>query len=204
MKHLISSLRKKNLGLTLVELMVTLSVLAILATIAVPSFNQTIASVRLSSASNDLSASLQQARADAIRLGRRVTVCATTDSTTCSQTATWAQGWISFMDNPGSTTPSIDSDETVTAVIQALPNGLTVTPTGGDSYISFSADGSARQLDSGASAFIATTIRICSTASGMTNDNRTRDVVLNRVGRIIIKKTTGIDSTCPAATRDTS
>ena len=62
-------------GLTLIELMVTLSVLAILATLAVPSFQRQIAAARLSEASNELLLATARARTEAIRLGQRVTVC---------------------------------------------------------------------------------------------------------------------------------
>jgi type IV fimbrial biogenesis protein FimT len=188
-------------GFTLVELMVVLALLSILTMMAVPSFNSTVSSVRLSGAANDLMASIQQARATAMRLGRRVTVCATTDGTTCSQANTWSQGWITFLDNPGSTVPLISAGETVTAVVSAMPNSLIVSTSGGGamgdvSYLSFSADGTSRQLN-GALSMSAESIRICSTMPGVSNDARSRDLVMNRMGRVVLRKTPGVSVACP-------
>jgi type IV fimbrial biogenesis protein FimT len=190
----------RNRGLTLVELMVTLSILAILATLAVPSFNRTISSVRLSSATNDLNASIQKARADAIRLGRRVTICASSDSTTCSNTTTWNLGWITFTDTPGNPIPNINTaaGDTVTAVVQAMPDSLIVSTSGNNiSYLSFSADGQSRDLN-GAVSMRPGAIRICSTIAGATNDDRARDLIINNMGRVRLNKPAGIPTTCPA------
>jgi len=62
-------------GFSLVELMVTIAVLAILLAIGIPSFASLIASNRLTSATNELVAALQTARTEAIRRNVRVTVC---------------------------------------------------------------------------------------------------------------------------------
>lgn len=60
------SLRRQN-GFTLVELMVTVAVLAILSTIAYPSFQSTIRSNRVATTTNELIASLALARSEAIK-----------------------------------------------------------------------------------------------------------------------------------------
>jgi type IV fimbrial biogenesis protein FimT len=187
-------------GFTLVELMVVLALLAILAMMAVPSFNSTVSSVRLSGAANDLMASIQQARATAMRFGQRVTICATTNGTTCSQANTWSQGWITFLDRPGSTLPLISTGETVTAVVSAMPDSLIVStsgtgPMGDVSYLSFSADGTSRQLNGNLS-MSAESIRICSTMPGISNDARSRDLVMNKMGRVVIRKQPGVDVAC--------
>lgn len=70
-------------GFTLVELMITLVVAAILITIAVPSFNYTMVSNQLSSTANDLISALSTARASAIKLNTDVDICA---DNTCSVT----------------------------------------------------------------------------------------------------------------------
>ncbi len=54
-------------GLTLIELMVTVAVLAILVGIAVPSFTALIQSNKVSSETNDLLASLLSARSEAVK-----------------------------------------------------------------------------------------------------------------------------------------
>jgi type IV fimbrial biogenesis protein FimT len=189
----------KSHGFTLVELMVTLSILAILATLAVPSFTSTINSIRLSGATNDLSASIQQARNDAIRLGRRVTICATANGTTCSGTATWKSGWITFLDTPGvSSTPSIGA-KSVTVVAQPMPDNIEIIPTTTESYISFSADGVPRNLNASGGAAFNFTLRICNTSPSLTDESRARDLVINAIGRIDRRNpSSAVASTCPA------
>lgn len=91
-------------GFTLVELMVTIAVLAILLTIGVPSFNSVIASNRLSAGANEFVASLQLARMEAMRRNTRVVVCRSADQATCATGTTWT-GWITFVDSNRDGTP---------------------------------------------------------------------------------------------------
>lgn len=85
-------LRQRHAGFTLIELMVTLSVLALLLGIGVPSFQATIQGNRITTTANDLVAALQFARSEAVRRGVNVTLCASNDQTTCS--GAWTDGWV--------------------------------------------------------------------------------------------------------------
>jgi type IV fimbrial biogenesis protein FimT len=64
-------------GFTLVELMVTVAVFAILASIAIPSFQTTIQRNRLSTTANELLAAVQASRSEALRLNQTVRFCTT-------------------------------------------------------------------------------------------------------------------------------
>lgn len=79
-------------GFTLIELMVTIAVLAILLTIAVPNFQTFVMNSRMASQTNDLITALSLARSEAVKRAANVTVCASSDGATC--TGGWEAGWI--------------------------------------------------------------------------------------------------------------
>lgn len=81
-------------GFTLIELMVTVSVAAILATIAAPSFTSFIQNTSQSSAFSQLQGDLNRARSEAIKRNVRMLVCNSTTGTSCSTATDWGSGWI--------------------------------------------------------------------------------------------------------------
>lgn len=78
-------------GFTLIELMVTVAVLAIIAAIAVPSMEWMINASRLSGQAEELSSALQLARSEALRTAAPVTICGSTDGNTCANTDQWSR-----------------------------------------------------------------------------------------------------------------
>ena len=81
-------------GFTLVELMVTLAIFAILVGVGAPSFNAIMVGPRLGSFANALSASATLARSEAIKRNAAVTLCASADGASCATSGNWEQGWI--------------------------------------------------------------------------------------------------------------
>lgn len=102
-------LRDRQVGFTLIELMVTIAVLAILLALALPSFQQTLRSNRAATATNDMLASLSLARSEAIRSARGGAVCSSNDGAACN--GSWSDGWLVWADADADGT--LDAGETV-------------------------------------------------------------------------------------------
>jgi type IV fimbrial biogenesis protein FimT len=83
-------------GFTMVEMMMTVAVGAILLTIAIPSFRYITNSNRIAAEINGLLGDLQFARSEAIKEGVPVSVCISSNGTACAggTTNTWQNGWI--------------------------------------------------------------------------------------------------------------
>ncbi|HSD16084.1 MAG TPA: GspH/FimT family pseudopilin [Thermomonas sp.] len=105
-------------GFTLIELMVTVAVMVILAAIAAPNMTEIINNRRAVGQAEELVASLQLARAEAIRRNARVTVCAGTGST-CSGSTTWDNWTIFGRDNTAATaTTDVIRDTSASSTVQ--------------------------------------------------------------------------------------
>lgn len=87
----------RQTGITLIELMITLVVAAILVSLAAPNFRGLIETNRISTLHDKMTASLQLARSEAINRSRTITLCGSNNQTTCS--GTWSDGWIIFLDD---------------------------------------------------------------------------------------------------------
>lgn len=85
-------------GFTLVELMIGIAILAVLAMVAVPAFNDAATNSKLTSYANTFSASLRMARSEAIKRNAAVKMCASPDGASCASSGDWQQGWIVFQD----------------------------------------------------------------------------------------------------------
>ncbi|WP_333677957.1 GspH/FimT family pseudopilin [Dyella sp.] len=83
-------------GFSLIELMVTLGVMAILLVMASPMITTTLEKNNVSSATNSLLASINYARAEAIGRGTYVSMCPTTDGRTCTTSTDYDTGWLIY------------------------------------------------------------------------------------------------------------
>lgn len=86
----------RQLGFTLIELMVTIGIAALLLGIAAPSFREMAVRNRLSTYTNELISTINVARSEAVRRGTTVTICSSKDAASCA--GTWNDGWIVFVD----------------------------------------------------------------------------------------------------------
>lgn len=105
-------------GFTLIELMVTISVLIILVTLGVPSFVQFVQEYSAKSAIGMFHKDLQLARAEAVSLGKRITVCHLGSNGECD--GNWLEGVSVFVDDE-EPIGTLNSDELVLA--QSNPMG---------------------------------------------------------------------------------
>lgn len=172
-------------GVTLIELIVTISVAAILLTVAVPGFRDFFIRNRLATQANELVTALNLARNEAVKRGVRVTVCKTADpaATTpaCSTSATWQNGFIVFVDNTqvtGNSKAVIDGTDERLRVFGAL-SGSTLTAGGNFSKgVSYLASGISRGVKSDGSDGTANdTFTLCNSSKG-------KSIVIGPTGRV--------------------
>ena len=88
-------------GFTLVELMVTLAVAAVLAMVAVPGMTQLFRSARLSAQTDQLVSALNLARLEAVKRRQDIQLCGAANpagATNCTGVAVadWTNGWVIF------------------------------------------------------------------------------------------------------------
>ena len=166
--------RSDHHGFTLLELMVTLAVAAVVLTLGVPSFQALIRSNRLTTLTNELVGALHLTRSEAIKRNHRVTLCKSANGAQCaSGDQGYEQGWIVFDDPNNNAT--VDSGETIIRVFAAAPAGMTLTGnTNVAHYISYTATGTSHLVSN---AFQAGTLTVCLTPEA-------RDIVINSVGRV--------------------
>jgi type IV fimbrial biogenesis protein FimT len=157
---------------TLVELLVTLAVLAFALMIAVPSFTSLSRSNRTVSETNALIGALNLARSEAAKRNINVSVCTSNDGATCAQGIGWNDGWIVFED--GNTQGTVDGGDTVLRVFGKLSQANQISPSAAlANFITYKPDG-------------------FSTAQGhfiLCDDSGTasaRDISVSRTGRITL------------------
>lgn len=116
-------LRSRPSGLTLVEMLIAIAVMAILATLATPSFTALLYDSDRTTAVNSFIHAIFLARSEAIKRSGVVTLCKSSDGQTCSRAVEWNAGWIVFANNDRDEPPVRDRDERVLAVYEGWPRG---------------------------------------------------------------------------------
>ena len=87
-------MKYKQGGFTLLELMTVLSIIAIVTTMAYPSFKETMRRNKIEAASAELLNALMLARSEAVKGNIDITLCQSTNATGCSGGSDWHLGWI--------------------------------------------------------------------------------------------------------------
>jgi type IV fimbrial biogenesis protein FimT len=116
-------------GFTLIELMTGIAVLGILLALAVPGFREFTRNNRVTAAQNDLVTAMSFARSEALKRTVPVSICASTDSATCSNDTNWATGWIVYTDASG-VAGAVDGADQVLDVVPGTNGDMNVVSTG--------------------------------------------------------------------------
>lgn len=137
-------------GFTLVELMVTMAIAAILLTQAVPSFRAMIANNRITTQVNELVTAINYGRSEAAKLNTRVVLCRSANSNTgspsCGGTAnTWTTGWLLFADRNANATFESGTDTLIRAGAPASSGIQVRTNSTSNNNLEINANGSTNE-----------------------------------------------------------
>lgn len=166
----------KSGGVTLIELLTVLAVMAVFQTLAVPAMSALLDSIRLTTSINTLLSSIHFARNEAVKRNDRVVMCKSAGTGGCVKSGGWEQGWIVFHDHNNNAL--LDDGESKLLSEPALSKNFKLagkTPVA--NYVSYTANGTT-QLISGA--FQSGTFTLCRQSETAV---QAREVVISPGGR---------------------
>jgi type IV fimbrial biogenesis protein FimT len=102
---------RRDSGYTMMELVMTMAIVVILGTLAIPGFKFVTSSNRVATEVNGLLGDLQFARSQAVKEGLPVTICTSTAPYTSCTNTDWELGWIVFLDSNNN--QAVDAGEVV-------------------------------------------------------------------------------------------
>ena len=183
---------KRSAGFTLIELMITVAIAAILMMVAAPNISAYRRNAELTSAANTFMASLNTARSEAMKRGRNAMVVPINNG------ANWNAGWVVFVDIDRSQDYN-ESTDSVVASQAALQAGITITgvnsASGGTPYVMFDASGYSRLKAGGFGALTLSIARLEGTAAEQLD--QTRRIIIASTGRVrMCKPLSATDSNC--------
>ena len=165
----VGAMKSVTKGFTLLELVVTLAVLAVVLGIGLPAFGPAIERIRVTNTYNVLTTSLMSARATAIARGEPVTVCPSHDGLHCRDDHIWEDGWIIFLDAQRTGDPA--SPRSILRRIDSIGAHLTLRSTQGRPRV--------RYLSNGRAPGSNVSLRLC----GREDERLIGMVVVNNSGR---------------------
>lgn len=115
---------KKQAGFTALELIITMTIAAILLGVGIPSFINTIRTNRLAASTNEVVSALMYARSEAVKRNLPIAMCRSSNGTACAAAGTggWEIGWMTYVD--ANSDSSYTSGETVLNVHEAMNSSL--------------------------------------------------------------------------------
>lgn len=141
-------------GFTLIELMVTVTVLALLTTVGLPSLQKMVERSATNEQANTLLQSITLARTEAIKRNAAVTLCSSTSAESgtpsCANQPDWGSGWLVFLDRNDDGDFSADEADVLIRAQGSFPQGASMKQNGSVNHLIFRATGI---LHSGRSTF---------------------------------------------------
>jgi type IV fimbrial biogenesis protein FimT len=120
--------RRPSRGFTLMELMITIALGAVLVAIGAPTMGEMLRNGRLTSSANELLAALTLARSDAVKSQVPVSVCSSNDATillpACNNAGAGFRGYVVWQDP--NTNYIVDAGETVLRRVATTPPAVNV------------------------------------------------------------------------------
>ena len=132
----------KQNGFTLLELITTMIVASIVVSMGVPSMISVIRGNQIVADTNDLVGTVRTARNEAVNTVEQVTVCKSSDQTTCNNGGSWTDGWIAFVDNNQNETRDLGGTPEVLIIAHAeLRGSNSLSSAAFDNWIAFRPNG---------------------------------------------------------------
>lgn len=117
-------MQKHESAFTLIELMITIAVAAVVLTIGVPGFGKIIERNQLATNVNSLVSSITFARSEAVKRNKPVKICDSSDAVNCGS-GNYENGWIVFVDENNDGDLDAPAEELI-YVQSALSTNLTI------------------------------------------------------------------------------
>ena len=128
-------------GFTLYELLITVLVIGVILSFAVPNMQDFTRNSRMTSTANDLHAAFHMARSESSRAKSNITICPSTDGADCG--GTWEDGYIVFVDDDGDLAVD-DGTDSVLRSHDAIAEGVSLAVENDATYFSFASTGLGR------------------------------------------------------------
>lgn len=120
--------RRRQLGLTLLELLIAMAVAGIVAAVGVPAFRAFSQNQNRLTGTTELAYTLGYARSEAIKRAQFVTVCRSVDQSSCSGAgADWTVGWIVFSNTAAANATVRNAGEPVLHSFATFPANIALS-----------------------------------------------------------------------------